>query len=717
MKNICITGIFCFVSALAAMAGPGVEKRPKLTSPVPFESLTQRQIKVARMEAAAMKKPTISAGGQMWGAKKSPIGNSTTNNLSFVDLGVSINPYGTFLNGRNYVSANAALNSIALFRRGWQTDPNPDGGNNGNKLFVDVSTNGGGDWTNSNGPIFTHTIYDTTSNNHGTRYPQGVIFNPSGNTNPQDAILFGNPRILNGSNDAWGGLGLGWKSVGTSIPKRQKLWSSEEQFHFRTESMEVTSQGNVFLVEPEEDLSNGITFTDRIFVYKFTYNSSTNNFDSLVSEIPFPNEGGDYPTQIGGTAISFAPDGLTGFVAMAAFNNYYDSVGAYVPYISKTTDGGQNWSPFKIIPLNHPYQNFTSPGLDGLRNNLFVSDFVRFTGDGEIIPAQRGEEYAHKVDYIVNDIDLTVDSYGFAHILTNVSVSGFGDTLFSVPSGITYYPNYGSWNIDLFIKDLNDEATGFVINKNEGLNGLYGSTTSTADQLIEGNRPQVSRSADGNMIVFCWYDTDLTAHPPALADNPNSNPDLWTMRARIVGPGDVKIDQPRNMTKGSDYDGLAIQGSVSPQLLNAGQGFKLASTIVNLPAFSGSSAVWPTTHVFVNNVSVPSIPDSTNNNPTKFYPVVGNQLVKEGISKTNQLKLYPNPGHGNVLLQFVSVREGQAEITLVDATGRTIDQRHISVYAGDNQLKQGFSNLKTGIYQLKMQMPDGSILIQKIAVQ
>lgn len=717
MKNICITGIFCLASGLVAIAGQGDGKRPKLTQPVPFESLTHRQLKVARMEAQALKRPYKASENQILGSKKSPKGNSTTNNLGFVDLGVSINPYGTFLNGRNYVSANAALNSVALFRRGWETDPNPDGGNNGNKLFVDVSTNGGGVWTNSNGPIYTHTIYDTSSNNHGARYPQGVIYNPSGNTNPQDAILFGNPRILNGSNDAWGGLGLGWKSVGPTVSKRQKLWSSDEQFHFRTESMEVTSQGNVFLVEPEEDLSNGITFTDRIFVYKFTYNSTTNNFDSLVNEIPFPNEGGDYTTQIGGTAISFAPDGLTGFVAMSAFNNYYDSVGAYVPYISKTTDGGQSWSPFKLIQINHPYQNFTSPGLDGLRNNLFVSDFVRFTGDGEIVPAQRGEEYAHKVDYIVNDIDLTVDSYGFAHILTNVSVSGFGDTLFSVPSSISYFPNYGSWNMDLFIKDLNDEPTGFVINKNEGLNGLYGSPTSTADQLIEGNRPQVARSADGNMIVFCWYDTDLTAHPPALEDNPNSNPDLWTLRVRVLGPGDIRIGQPRNMTKGSDYDGLAIQGSVAPQLLNATEGFKLASTIVNLPAFSGSSAVWPTTHVFVNNLSVPSSPDSTNNIPPIYYPVVGNQLVKDDIQKLNQLKLFPNPGRGTFLLQFISGNPGQARVSLVDAVGRILDYRTMSVSAGENHFKQEFDNIKSGIYQLKVQMPDGSLLVQKMVIQ
>lgn len=718
MKKLCTTGLIIFMSGFSVLAGNiDKNKRPTILKREKFETANSRMLRAAKMESQ-MKVPNgVNFSNLPIFKKSKPSKTQSTASVSFIDLGVSINPYGTFLNGRNYVATNPALNTVALFRRGWQTDPNPDGGNNGNKLFYDINTQGGAEpgWQTGQGPVYTHTPYDTSTNNHGARYPQGVLYNPPGNTNAQNLIAFGNPRILDGTNDAWGGLGLGWKSVGPSLATKQRIWTTEEILHFRTESMEVTSLGDVFMVEPEEDLSGGgVVFTDKVHIYKYTYNAANNNFDSLVVPIPFENEGGDYGVGLGSASIAFAPDGITGFVALGAFNNAYDSIGAYIPYIAKTTDGGTTWSPFKRIQINLPYTNYTSPALDALRDQLFVSNFVHFTEAGEIVPAARGEEYSHKVDYTVNDIDLTVDAHGYAHILTNLSVSGFGDTLFSDPTNQTYYPGYGSWNIDLYIKDLADEPYGFLISSNSALNGLWGDPASTADQIVEGNRPQITRSADGTVIAFCWYDTDQDAHPQT-GDNTNSNPDMWVQRIKLLGPGQIRMDSfPRNLTKASDYDGLIIQGSVAPFMLNSTQGYKIAATSVNLPPYPGTSAVWPTQHLFIDNIFVPSATDSFPITPTTYYPVVSNKGKIENQSGSNYISIAPNPGQGIFNLQFQNSSVGLIKILISDNLGRKVWSEEKISDVGLVNSKFNLTDYPSGLYQVSTILPDGKRLVHKI---
>ena len=721
MRRILFSGLLATAFLLEAHAGgSGRVKKAPILQPVKTVSNAVRLMLAAKKEAA-MSTAQMSAPVAPVSNKKGSKGSNTlsTSALSFTDLGSSINPFGSYLNGRNIIAADPTLNTVALFRRGWQTDPNFHGGNNGNKLFFDVSKDGGATWTLGQGPLYQHTIYDTSVNNFGARYPQGVIWNPAGNTNPDEALAFGNPRVLDGTNDAWGGLAKGWKKINPAAgptTAKQTLWQSPDPLHFRTVTMEVTSTGNVFLVEPEEDLSSGgVVFTDKVMVYKYTYNSTTNNFDSTVINIPFSNEGGDYGTAISDAAIAFAPDGLQGYIALSAWNNNYDSLVTYAPFISKTTDGGVNWSPFVEVPINFRHTNYTSPDMDALRDSLFVGNYVRFT-ETEVVRASRGEDYAHKVDYMVLDLDLTVDAHGYGHLLTNLCVAGYGDTLSlnEVPTaGFQWIPGYGSWNIDLIVNQQNDTASAIYLGHSPNFRACYGDCEGT-ENLEERNRPQVARSLDGSTIAFVWYETDEEAHPQ-VGDYTNSNPDMWVQRMKVTGPKSFRMnDAPKNMTKGSDFDGLIAQGSVAPFMLNSPTGYTIAASGTSIPGIppGGTTAVWPTKHFYINQLNVPVALDSFPVVPPLFQRVTG---VSPLVAKNSQfnLNIVPNPSAGVFYACFSTEKASQANMRLVNSLGQVVLEKSQNLGQGDFKLPFNISNLKSGIYFFSAEV-NGKLVSKRI---
>ena len=629
-------------ASLLSAAGPAVGGGPKYSGklvPKRFVTNAEKLRRLAAMEQAAAGK-AYSAKPVFPGSSNSSGSAKSINSVSFSDLGQSRNPFTILTSGRNCVSVVPALNTVSFFRRGGLDDPGGESGNAGNKVFMDLNTKGGvdGQWQISTGPIFDDDAYvnDPThtsqggANNFGSRYPQGAIWNPAGNTDTANAVAIAIPRVLDGTNDAWGGMGYGWKKLSGSAIKQQVLESSSDPLHFRQESMEVTDNA-VFVVEPIEDLSSGsVVFTDRVGVYKFTYNSSNNTLVKSSVFIPFPNQADpEYGIRYGNSAIAFGPDGNTGYMLISAANINFDSIATYAPYISKTTDGGNTWSDLQLIRINKKTGEAANPGLDAFRDKLFANK-VYFL-DGSIIGATPADSMykQHYVDYALNDLDMVVDKDNYAHILMNFYINGFGDTLngtypVAVGTGFQYFPGIGTWNAHVIYKNQTEAVQGEGINRNVTFEGCWGDCAGS-DNFTDANRPQAARSQDGSVIAFAWYDTDTSSFPPQTDQN-NSNPDLWVQRVKVTSPGQFAYGpKPLNMTKGSDYDGLAALGNVAPRLLNLpGGGHALASTFATFAEYDpvATTATMPTQHIYAGNVAVPSAVDSF---PVIAEPTVMNQ--------------------------------------------------------------------------------------------
>jgi len=705
MRKILFTGVLLGVALGEVLAGNGNRKPiPVQKIAAKFESNRDLMLKYAQIEnrssATAVQMPTQ--------AKKVRSTNSVSA-TNFVDLGSSLNPFSIVAPGRNYVSVVPELNTVAFIRRGGANDPGGTTNAPQNRLYFDYSTQGGSSgWQLSKGPLWTDENYTSfptysTTNNFGARYPQGALWNPSGNTDPANSFVMGVGAILDGTNGTWGGQGRGWKKLTSTGPWNEAYWPSGDVLHYITDAMEVTSTGSIFISEPELDVSGGtLVFTDKILIYKYSYNSTSQSFDSSVTALAFPNEGGDYASSVGNTAISFSPDGQNGYIVISGFNIMYDSTNTLIPYFSKTTDGGNTWSPFKVVNVNYKSDEFASPDLDGLREK-FLGNYVRFTADG-VVSAQRGDEYSHRVDYMLKDMDLTVDQHGYAHLLAQFCVTSFGDTLQNDPGAFQFYPGYGSWMADFYIKDLADTVRGVFLGSTNNVRGCFGGDCpdGTASSFREDSRPQVARSGDGSTISFVWFATDEDAHPQ-LTTATNSNPDLWMRTMKVTGPGQFKLNSTaRNMTKGSDNDGLIICGSVAPLMLNRPNGFSVAATSASLAPNNTSTSPWPTQHLFITGLNIPSAIDSFPETVVAAPKIVKTEPVLTN-SSTLKMIVSPNPNKGIFAATVFSKESGIAKVTINNSLGQLVSESSVNLSTGETRIPFNLANQGSGLYFMSVQ--------------
>jgi len=694
MRKILLTGVFLGAALVEVLASDRNRKPiPVQKAIVKFESNRELMLKYALIEDRAN-----GVGVTVPNSAKRVRSNNSTQAVNYIDLGSSVNPLSIAAPGRNYVSVVPSLNTVAFIRRGGANDPGGTTNAPQNRLYFDYSTQGGSaGWQLSRGPLWTDENYTSfptysTTNNFGARYPQGALWNPSGNTDPANSIVIGVGAILDGTNGNWGGQGRGWKKLTSTGPWKEAYWPSGDVLHYISDAMEVNGNGDIFITEPEIDVAS-LAFTDKILIYKYSYNSTNQSFDSTLITLGFPNEGGDYATSVGNTVISFAPDGQTGYLALSGYNINYDSTNTYIAYISKTTDGGTNWSAFKPINVNFKSDEFASPDLDGFRENM-LGNYVHFTADG-LVPAQRGDEYSHRVDYMLKDFDLAVDQNGYAHLLAQFCVTSFGDTMMNDPGQFIFYPGYGSWMTDIFIKDLSDTARGIHLGSTDNVRGCFGDCSGTANSITEDNRPQVSRSADGSVISFVWFATDEVAHPQ-LTDQTNSNPDLWMRNLKVTGQGQYKlIDRPRNMSKGSDNDGLIICGSVAPLMLNRPNGFAVAATAATL-AQTTTISPWPTQHYFITGLNV--VTDSITTEIPLLPKIVKNAPLVSNSGNSIKLIVAPNPGKGIFAATVLSKENGKANFRVINTLGQIVMESEINIQAGENKIPFSLTTQKSGLY-------------------
>ena len=450
-----------------------------------------------------------------------------TDVVSILSIGTSANAYGYANSGRANLNVNNDLNIITNFHRmGGELDP---GGYSGD-LGYDISTDGGMTWTNMT------EVWIAQENAGGeyfmdaARYPQHGLYNPMGNTDPNNAyVTFACPTTGTTNGATWGGYAIGRANVGDPTDTTRHFLQSPGAgiFYYVPDGFSLNSLGEFWVTDVNTDWTSGTgVYLDALLIVHGVWDEAEDDFITDIFPLECETVAAAAPAN---TAVEFSPDGQIGYiVALADIGEVSISEGfSYYPVLWRTVDGGATWTGPIAVALAGP------DGIEDVQNYLSDEEIAELYE----APVPEREEIPFTTAF---DFDLSVDAFGNPHIAVFVGVS---TDIYSIASGIS--PSSGYLFTCAFLLSSSNQGNegswiGYELGRPVSFRGNFG-------DLTEDNRIQIARNHAGSKMFVSWLDTDTTV------SFENNAPDIWARGVDIVSHKLTSNsgDYPHNVTFGS----------------------------------------------------------------------------------------------------------------------------------------------------------------------
>lgn len=576
------------------------------------------------------------------------IGLKDVNVVNPIAIGQAGNAYGFSYMRTTYLWADNDINSITFMHRML----NPPGTG---YLAYDVSTNGGQSWTNNN-QVYNPTLPDA----YNARYPQGVLYNPAGNTNPDNAYFSYFAPTLDGSNTAgtteWGGYCWGTKQLAAgSLPTQHNQASTTLFRQFLPSGFTLTQLGETWVVDEENDGSSGsYVYTGNLILGHGIWNASTEEFDYTFDHLELeidPDDG------VNDVKVAFAPDGMTGWICVLSNRVPSLPYTMYHPILFKTTDGGQTWSDPIEVQLG---------GADGLENvKTFIADSTleeHYAPD----PVPPRDEIPYYMGY---HMDFAVDAWGNPHILGVVAIC-------DLAAGTWYnYPGVFAM-FHIYTADQGATWESFNIDYLQTFDMTYnGSNGGVADMY---NRPQVATTDDGKIVFFSFLDTRM------MSSTNNDQPDIFFRE--YIPSMDLHGAEVVNVTYLSNAMGLAKWGCMSHYVFADVTGTNYNCTIpFAYQTLTGDDPDLPVQFWY--------IPDFE-----KTYVVTGTEDPASGPLASG-IRNYPNPCHDYTNININLLTSCDVTVVICNTLGQPVKKYDFGMMAnGPHKLTLALGSLPAGGY-------------------
>ncbi len=585
-----------------------------------------------------------------------------TSEVTLVPLFSSVNVYSVLLGTQNALDYNQDINTVMFSARG--------GGNVGTTVGTsnDIVTA-----MSNDGISFLSSVSAPGTTAERYRYPSGVLYNPAGNTDPNNAFKLFQAPITSGS---------GWilnrfttvSYDGASIQTSDVALPSGIESPLVRESLAAYSNGTAIATATyTEDDGTNYTLKQPRF-YKGTFDATTKVFNfvenNLEPEVPCvnPTYKGLYPV------AAFDNSGMVGYYVVIADDSRAEAgyPATLSPVVYKTTDGGATWTIMNYINLvNHP--------VLVAQSNLWGA-----VGAGSVIKP------------LFDEIDAVVDNAGVLHIFGTVAScysnhpDSIGYTYKYETGGVIelFNPEGGNdwlvnWVSDLQTKTVDAEVSG------------YGSGTNAQGWDM---RLQAGKSADGEYVYAVWTDTDTTFWGMTLETALNLYPDVYGFAHRV---SDNYITDAVNFTGNSDFLG-------------------------------DNYYIFASQHCMVNNGDI-TIPVTNsdikfNNNPDqavghRYITGIGftaDQFTGVGVNEVakniSNVQVYPNPANSEATINFTMEKAANVDIQITNILGQTVYSTRIEAAAGANTTTIDVASYKAGMYFYTM-IANGQKTTGKISVR
>ena len=461
-----------------------------------------------------------------------PVTNyKSTDAISIINIGTSANGYGVANGGKSNLMVNHDVNVIScIHRMGGTLDP---GGYSGD-LGYDISLDGGMTWNVMN------EIYTAKQNAGGqyyidaARYPHHGIYNPVGNTDPDNAYIAYYAATTAGSNEGWGGVCFGSGNIGDPTDTTYNFINTTTGtgiYNYVPQGFTVAKDGGFWGVDGNKNWTSGAqVYMGSLILTHGVWNTDIMDFEAnhILLEMTGPPDAApaDYK-------VEFSPDGQIGYVvaAMDIGEVPVSSGQSYYPVLFRTTDAGLTWS--DAIPV-------ALAGEDG------IPGILNFLSDAEIAelydpPYPDREEIPFTTSF---DLDISVDYNGNPHISAIVGITGStAYSIISARSAVSGYLFAGAFLISSDNKGEEGSWTARLLGRPSNFRGNFG-------ELTDDNRIQIARDRLGTKMFVAWLDTDTTI------STENNAPDIWCrgydVRHEDLTSNESGMDMPNNVTWGSE---------------------------------------------------------------------------------------------------------------------------------------------------------------------
>ena len=615
--------------------------------------------------------------------KHGPINtNSTISSVSVIDIGQGPNAFGCAFGGKTYVWADGNLNAITFSHRA-NFKATGDGSNGW--LRYDYSKDGGMTWAVDQGPN-----YQANNNNAppfaNARYPQGILFNQPGNTDPDSAYFtYFAPSLasINGSGSSGGWGGHVWGSVQTSGQLASTRTEELSTRYVIPDGFTLTKQGVLYATDAAEDLANSTTpvgYKDSIYVSKGIWNSTARDFNYTTTRMyaPVSRDMKNHPDYFGNNRIAFADDGLTGYITMLGHTDYNiepDSISHLIVY--KTVDAGATWSGPILVSMDGAKPLLPKDSL----SSKFTTGFEH---------------------------DAVVDSKGNLHVVMPISPEVKG--AFSMASGA------GFWGIfDVYTTDGGTSWFAKLLGMPETLVGTFGvsATDVTNPSITEYNRCQVSRDHSGEKLFFTWFDTDTTVYSPIDQSHANMNPNAFVMGYDVKRS--LWTANPLT-TAGSQADGSVTFGSVSYYVFEGAGSYTVPIVYQELTGDATKTGSATQFH-YVSGMTINDADFTVPNNAVPLSLAISVNEVKAKKDGVEISQNYPNPFHNSTSFNLTLAKSSAVSVDVYSALGQKVQSVESKNFAaGTHVITLEGSSLTPGIYFYTVKTGE-TVLTQRMIIK
>lgn len=576
--------------------------------------------------------------------------------VSSVSVSSSANVYGYLVENQSSMTANEDLGVIGFTHR---ANPAVLGASSGDIVFSQ-SRDGGDTWS--------QIMAFPNASGYNNRYPGGVIYNPTGNTNPDNAyaVVVG-PSHDGISANVWQHAFLGsFKLDSTNIDHQYVATNGA----IVRNSLTGTSNGKFYVIS--SNYQSSPYSLDTLLLYEGTWNSTSNTVDWTTNKFDHNfviDAAGDEAAYIWDFKMAWSDDGQIGYYYTLGRDSSND-VRSYQPIVWKTTNGGTSWAKLPIYDFS---------------NNTVITDELR-TMMGTTI----------KRPQFTSAIDGVVDNNGDLHLIAKIA-SGFSnhdDSLgYSFTQTFEGLPGHNTI-FDVFTTSTGWDAVklGYVWTIDVAdADSPYGSG---ADAIGWDLRLQASKTSDGTKVFGSWTDTDTSfALTNANGFPMNTFPDFYAAGYDIVTG---KRTPATNFTASTAAAGDIFFHYTSDVVFSNNGVYNILATELDL----GTTPLDPVNINFLKGMEF----------------MDADFVMNPGFNKTNINNIAtvsqnrPNPFNGNTQIEVNLKKSTNMSIDIINITGQVVYTRNYGkTNAGIHNLSIDGSNLTSGVYFYTVKVGEGSI--------